>query len=122
MKHITFTNVNSESAKYFEQVELYNKMISSELHDTSLQTLAYLINQIDIVKLYIDKDTSVAKEMLEKSRTTPPVLFCTCRAHDKEYFIIHCAHNGLVRRHTDIPARITVLFQFLNKLTHICII
>ena len=69
MKHITFTNVNSESAKYFEQVELYNKMISSELHDTSLQTLAYLINQIDIVKLYIDKDTSVAKEMLEKSRT-----------------------------------------------------
>lgn len=68
MKHITFTNVNSESAKYFEQVELYNKMISSELHDTSLQTLAYLINQIDIAKLYIDKDTTVAKELLDKSR------------------------------------------------------
>ena len=68
MKQITITNVDSESVKYFEQVEFYNKVISSELHDTSLQTLAYLVNQIDIVKLYIDKDTTVAKELLDKSR------------------------------------------------------
>ena len=68
MKQITISNVDSESAKYFEQVEFYNKVISSELHDTSLQTLAYLINQIDIAKLYIDKDTTVAKELLDKSR------------------------------------------------------
>ena len=68
MKQITITNVDSESVKYFEQVEFYNKVISSELHDTSLQTLAYLINQIDIAKLYIDKDTTVAKELLDKSR------------------------------------------------------
>lgn len=49
---------------YFEEIE--KRRIASELHDTSLQTLAHITNIVDLTKLYIDVDSNKAKLELDK--------------------------------------------------------
>lgn len=53
---------------YRQAQEYEKKRIANELHDTSLQTLAHLINKLDIVSLYLDRDIDLAKLEIIQSR------------------------------------------------------
>ena len=49
----------------FEQVQEYERQrIARELHDTSLQTLTHIINQVELTSLYLDKDINQARIQL----------------------------------------------------------
>lgn len=65
-------NIKEDNSKLFNNYrqaqEYEKKRIANELHDTSLQTLAYLINEIDLISLYVDKDADVAKLELLKTK------------------------------------------------------
>ena len=50
--------------KMIEMLETERKRIVSELHDTSLQNIAYFVHKIELASLYIDKDPNRAKEEL----------------------------------------------------------
>lgn len=59
---------NSSIFNNYRQAQEYErKRIANDLHDTSLQTLAYLINKLEVVSLYIDKDIEIAKLELADS-------------------------------------------------------
>lgn len=53
---------------YRQAQEFEKKRIANELHDTSLQTLAYLINKMELISLYLDRDVDVAKMEIVKSK------------------------------------------------------
>lgn len=53
---------------YRQAQEFEKKRIANELHDTSLQTLTYLINKLEVVSLYLDKDIDSARDELNKSK------------------------------------------------------
>lgn len=46
---------------YIQYQELEKRRIASDLHDTSLQTIAHITNKIELAKLYIDVDPVRAK-------------------------------------------------------------
>ena len=55
-------NCNIENGKkIMEMLETERKRIVSELHDTSLQNIAYFVHMIELASLYIDKDPARAK-------------------------------------------------------------
>lgn len=57
------TNKSINEYSYYEEIE--KRRIASELHDTSLQTLAHITNVVDLARLYIDVDPNKAKLELE---------------------------------------------------------
>lgn len=52
---------NNKIEEYIASQEFEKKRIAGELHDTSLQTLAHIIHQIEIASLFVDKDPIRAK-------------------------------------------------------------
>ena len=53
--------------EYRKAQEFEKKRIANELHDTSLQTLAHVVNKLEVVSIYMDKDIDIAKQELVNS-------------------------------------------------------
>ncbi len=58
---LNLNNNNPDYENLFKMTEIDRKRIASDLHDTSLQTLAHITHQIELASLYIDKDPLKAK-------------------------------------------------------------
>jgi len=60
-------DINDNNISYISGLSILNmqeeerRRISMELHDTSLQTLAHVIHQVDLASIYMDKDIEKSK-------------------------------------------------------------
>ncbi len=67
--------MNDDFKKISQLQEYDRKRIANDLHDTSLQTLAHITHQVELVSKYIDKDPVMAKlELAEVNKEIRDVI------------------------------------------------